>query len=183
MRDGATSQRSAAILDGAAAIFALHGAQVSMNEIAEAAGVARATLYRYFPTREVLLRELRRIAAGNLEARLTSARIGDVAPDTGIARTVRAFVEVGDGFVLLAREQHRNPHWCERQLTQPICELFERGQAIGEIRDDFGSGRLLRSLLGLIVSVLTSIPRPTPEDMTTMITGLFLDGARALPRA
>ena len=45
---------SAAILDGAAQIFAVQGEQASMNDVAEASGVARATVYRYFPSREAL---------------------------------------------------------------------------------------------------------------------------------
>ena len=76
-----------------------------MNDVAEAAGVARATVYRYFPNREALLDELARAAVSDVEARLASARIDEVAPEEGIARAVRALVDVGDSFVLLARER------------------------------------------------------------------------------
>lgn len=172
----ALQQRVAgAILEGAAEIFALQGAQASMNDVAEAAGVARATVYRYFPSREALLDELAQTAIRDVEARLASARIGEVAPEEGIARAVRALVDVGDSFVLLARERVRSAP----ELTQPVRQLFERGQASGDIRDDIASARLTESLIGLIVGVLTSTPALGKEDMTATITRLFLDGARA----
>ncbi|MGH3259142.1 MAG: helix-turn-helix domain-containing protein, partial [Streptosporangiaceae bacterium] len=43
------------ILDAAAALLAERGESVSMADIAEAAGVGRATVYRYFPTKDALL--------------------------------------------------------------------------------------------------------------------------------
>jgi TetR/AcrR family transcriptional regulator, mexCD-oprJ operon repressor len=171
---------AAAILEGAAQLFAVRGEQASMNEVAEAAGVARATVYRYFPNREALLDELAQTAVSDVDARLASARIDEVAPEEGIARAVRALVDVGDSFVLLARERLRSdPERFERRLTQPLGALFERGQAGGDIRHDVTSARLTEALIGLIVGVLTSTPTLGREDMTATITGLFLDGARA----
>jgi TetR/AcrR family transcriptional regulator, mexCD-oprJ operon repressor len=176
----ALQQRVGAILDGAARVIAVRGDQASMNDVAEAAGVARATVYRYFPNREVLLDELTQASVGDVAQRLVSARICEVAPEEAIARTVRALVEVGDSFVILAREHQRSDAGrFERKLTQPMRELFERGQASGDIRNDIASARLTESLIGLIVSVLRSTSRLGNEDMTAVVTGLFLDGARA----
>lgn len=176
----AVHQRVSAILAGAVQVLATQGDQASMNDVARAAGVGRATVYRYFPNREVLLDELRRVSVGDVDARLVSARIGEVAPGEGIARAVQALVDLGDSFVLLARERQRSdPQRFERQLTEPIRQLFERGQDNGYIRDDIASARLIEALLGLIVGVMTSTPRLAKEDMTATITGLFLDGARA----
>jgi TetR/AcrR family transcriptional repressor of mexCD-oprJ operon len=171
---------SAAILDGAARIFAVHGEQASMSDVAEAAGVARATVYRYFPSRETLLDELAKAAVDDVARRLASARIDAVAPEEGIARAVRALVDVGDPFVLLARRRPgSDPEGVDRTLTQPLRELFERAQAEGDIRDDIASTRLTESLIGLIVGVLTSSPPLGREDVTATVSGLFLDGARA----
>ncbi|MBL8967275.1 MAG: helix-turn-helix transcriptional regulator [Spirochaetaceae bacterium] len=44
------------ILDAAAMLLAKRGAEVSTEEIADAAGVARRTVFNYFPAREDLLR-------------------------------------------------------------------------------------------------------------------------------
>ena len=59
MPDWLGAQRSAAacdrILDAASALFAGRGVEaVAMFDIAKAAGCSRATLYRYFPSREAL---------------------------------------------------------------------------------------------------------------------------------
>ena len=177
----ALQQRVAdAILDGAARMLAVEGEQASMNEVAEAAGVARATVYRYFPNRQALLDELAQAAVSDAEARLASARIDEVPPQEGIARAVRALVDLGDSFVLLARERARSDHQrFERSVTQPLRDLFDRGQAAGDIRSDITSARLTESLIGSIVGLLMSTPPLGKEDMIAAITGLFLDGAHA----
>jgi TetR/AcrR family transcriptional repressor of mexCD-oprJ operon len=171
---------AAAILDGAAHLFAGGGEQASMNEVAEAAGVARATVYRYFPNREALLDELAQTAVRDVDMRLASARIDAVPPQEGVARAVRALVDVGNLFIVLARERPRSgADRFERGLVEPLRQLVERGQASGDIRDDVTAARLTESLIGLIVGMLTSTPALGREDMTATITGLFLDGARA----
>jgi AcrR family transcriptional regulator len=44
----------AALLRAASALYAEHGTEVPFEDIAQAAGVGRATVYRHFPTREQL---------------------------------------------------------------------------------------------------------------------------------
>jgi TetR/AcrR family transcriptional regulator, mexCD-oprJ operon repressor len=171
---------AAAILDGAARMFAVEGEQASMNDIAAAAGVARATVYRYFPNRQALLDELALAAVSDADARLESARIDEVDPEEGVVRAVRALVDVGDSFVLLARGRSRSDAGrFERSLSRPLRGLFERGQATRDIRGDITSARLTESLIGLIVGVLMSNPPLGKEDQIATITALFLDGARA----
>jgi TetR/AcrR family transcriptional regulator, mexCD-oprJ operon repressor len=171
---------AAAILDGAARIFALQGEHASMNDVAAAAGVARATVYRYFPNREALLDALAQTAVDAVDARLRSARIDEVPPEEGLARVVRALVDVGDAFVLLARGRPRSdPERLERALAQPLRQVFERGQAAGDLREDVSSARMADALIGLVVGVLASSRSLGRDDMTATIAGLFLDGARA----
>ncbi len=169
---------SAAILAGAARIFALQGEDASMNDVAAAAGVARATVYRYFPNRQALFDELAQVTVSDADARLAAARIHEVPPAEGVIRAVRALVDVGDSFVLLARQRVRSERF-EDGITQPLEQLFERGQEGGDIRNDIASARLTESLIGLIAGVLLSTPALGKEDMIATITRLFLDGARA----
>src|SRR5215212_717021 len=99
---------SAAIVEAAAGVIAARGPEASMADVADAAGVARATLYRYFPTRESLLEALTAEAAERAGDALDAARLDQVPIDEGVARTVRALLGVGDHFVVLARESANN---------------------------------------------------------------------------
>lgn len=171
---------SAAILDAAARVLARRGEQASMNDVAAAAGVARATVYRYFPSRQALLDELARLAVRDAADRLASARIDEVAAEEGVRRAIRALVDVGDYFVVLARERVQpDADQFERGVAAPLRRLFERGAAAGEIRPDIPSSWLTNSLVGLVVSVLPSTPTLGKEDTIASITALFFDGARS----
>src|ERR671932_735624 len=98
---------SAAFLEAAAGVLAERGEQASMMDVAAAAGVARATVYRYFPSRQALLQELADLAVKSAGERLTAARIDAISVPEGITRAVRALVDVGDLFIVLARERLR----------------------------------------------------------------------------
>src|ERR671926_1599772 len=104
---------AAAILEAAARVLAVGGGQASMNDVAAAAGIARATLYRYFPSRQALLDELARVAADEAGARLASARVAELAAEEGVRRAVRALIEIGDAFTVVARERVRPPEQFE----------------------------------------------------------------------
>lgn len=166
-----------AVLEGAARILASDGPAASMSDVAAAAGVARATVYRYFPNRQALLEELAGLALKESEQRLVDARLDEVPPQEALTRMVRALVDVGDAFIVLARERTR-PEDFERTLTVRIRSVFERGQSSGHIRDDLPMPWLVEALLGLIVSVRMASPARGSEDTVAAITSLFLDGAR-----
>lgn len=170
---------SAAILEAAAAVLAERGEQASMADVAVAAGMARATVYRYFPNREALLEALGRLAIENAGERLEAGRLQEVAVPEAFERAVRALVGVGDSFVVVSRENGRpDAAEFERQVAGPLRALVERGQSLGEIRDDLPASWLMESLIGIVVSGLQTRPSLGAEDTVAGITSLFLDGAR-----
>jgi TetR/AcrR family transcriptional repressor of mexCD-oprJ operon len=175
----ALQQRIATIiLEAAARTLARGGDRASMHEVAAEAGVARATLYRYFPSRQALVDEVGRLAASHAGTRLRTARLEQVPLEEGVARAVRALVEVGDLFIVLARERVRpDPDVFEVSLGAPLRGLVERGQESGSIRDDVPSAWLTESLVGLVVSVLSTTPPMGSEDTIALTTSLFLEGA------
>ena len=171
---------AAAIIDAAASVLAERGDHASMTDVATAAGVARATVYRYFPSREALLSRLAEVAVEEAGARLASARINEVRPDEGVTRAVRALADVGDPFIVLARERVRaDSRQFDQAVAGPLRQLFERGQASGAFRADVSTSWLVAAFVGLVASVLGAVPGLGREDTTAAITSLFLDGARA----
>jgi TetR/AcrR family transcriptional regulator, mexCD-oprJ operon repressor len=176
----ALQQRVAgAIVEAAARVLADRGEQASMTQVAQAAGVARATVYRYFPTREALLGEVARRAVDDAGARLAAARIDRVPAEEGVSRAVRALADVGEAFVVLAREHIRpDREQFERVVDAPLRALFERGQAEHTIRADVPASLLVEGLLGLAAGALAATPALGREDAIAATTRLLLDGAR-----
>ena len=169
-----------AILEAAARTLVDQGAQASMHDVATEAGIARATVYRYFPSRQALLDALAELAVNDAGARLSSARIDQVPAEEGITRAVRALVDVGDYFVVLAREQVKpDTEQFDRRLAAPLKRLMEQARQSGAIRDDVPTSWLTESLIGLVVTVLLARPTMGQEDTIAAITSLFLDGIRA----
>src|SRR5688572_32525718 len=127
---------SAAILEAAAAVLAARGEQASMADVAAAAGVARATVYRYFPNREALFEALGRLAIEAAGERLQAGRLQDVPVPEAFERAVRALVAVGDYLVVISRQSARpDPEEFERRVASPLRKLIERAQSLGEVRD------------------------------------------------
>jgi AcrR family transcriptional regulator len=177
-RRGLRERVTAEIVVAAASVLASSEGQASMNDVATAAGVARGTLYRYFPTRRSLLERLHSNAVEDMESRLRASRIGEVAPLEGVERVIRAFVDGGDLFVVGARERRTTagPDF-EASVMLPLRELIERGQETAAIRRDIEASWLSECLLGLAL-VGASAGSLGTEDTVAWIKRLFLDGAR-----
>jgi TetR/AcrR family transcriptional regulator, mexCD-oprJ operon repressor len=163
------------ILAAAAAVLATRQG-ASMADVAAAAGVARGTLYRYFPTREELLTALE--AAANEEAGrlLAGANLGEVSVEEALARATRALVAVGAHFIVLLRER-RPP---EPGFTAPLAALIERGRKERKLRNDVPVATLVESWLALIGACVRTGEATGigAEDMSSNALQLFLTGAR-----
>jgi TetR/AcrR family transcriptional regulator, mexCD-oprJ operon repressor len=168
----------AAILEAAAGVLAQRGAQANMTDVSHAAGLARATVYRYFPSRQALLDELMSVALDDADERLAAAGLHGVPLDEGVRRAVRALLEVGDAFVVLAHE--RGPAHAadfDARIAVPLARLLDDARSSDEVRDDVPTPWLVEALVALVVALPRMPPARAREDTIAAITSLFLSGA------
>lgn len=105
----------------------------SMERVAEAAGIARATLYRHFETREDLIAAIYHRALSETLAAIESAEAADGPADQALRRVIESVLSVGDRyrFVAVNHPDSAEIREHEMQIGIPLIELFERGQKEG----------------------------------------------------
>jgi TetR/AcrR family transcriptional repressor of mexCD-oprJ operon len=167
------------ILDAAAGVLAARGEAASMAEIAEAAGVGRATLYRYFPNRDALLTSLFDQAVDELGRRIVDAQLDTVPVAEGIARLNRLFLAAGVRYAALARLDKKKAPMLE--LERPVRALLARGVRDGTLRADLPADLLFDTFTGLLERALRLVieKRMGVEQAGAAIGTLFLNGAQA----
>lgn len=161
-----------------------------MADVADAAGVGRATLYRYFPSRELLLQALVAAALDETCDRLDDAGLTTVPVAEGIARAARALVTVRAKYEVLLQAmtvegaKHVDPKPVDpsvvaARLTAPLHDLFARGIADGSLRGDLTAEELLGMFGGLVHGVGRLMPGEGigVEKAAALITSVFLTGA------
>jgi len=172
---------AAAIVAAAGEVLATGGSDVSMAEVAAAAGMARATVYRYFPTRQALLDRVAEVAVTDAGARLADARLESVPPQDALVRAIRAFLDVGDYFTVLARERVHVPDKHARLIEEPLRRMFARGQKGGAFRKDVPVDWLTVALIDLVEGVVSARRTMGRDDTVELVASLFLDGTRGRP--
>jgi AcrR family transcriptional regulator len=172
---------AAAILDAAAHVFSEQGTAANLADVAAAAGVSRATLYRYYPNREALLKALAAHALTELARRLNDAGLERATVKEGIERLARALVAVGDRYAVVAGEQCSPDRGdAERLVNAPMRAVFERGITSGHLRQDLPADVLLELFAGAVTAAikLTQRQQLGAEEASAAAAAVFLDGAR-----
>jgi TetR/AcrR family transcriptional regulator, mexCD-oprJ operon repressor len=175
-----------AILDASAQVLAALGPQASMAEVASGAGISRATLYRYYRSREDLLQALADRAVEEAGRRIADAGLEHCAVPEAIERIVRALLTVGERYTVLTQDQAGT--YGDGQDTSaigdPIRQVISRGVSEGSLRDDVPVQALDKLFGGLIIAAVNMLGEGTLglEDTTAATARLFLGGAQANPR-
>ena len=151
-RTGRTRQKArtrAALLEGARALLS-EGRTPTVEEAAEAAGISRATAYRYFPNQRALL------VTAHLEIEAT-ALLGEDAPSDPQERLERTIAEL----IRLTIDSEPELRAMLRLSLEPGPKeelLLRQGRAIGWIEEALAPlrGRLPRSKLRRLVLAIRS---------------------------
>ena len=136
-----------ATLDKAAALVEKHGlASVTMSQIAEAAGIGRATLYKYFPDVEAILTAWHERHVSNHLQHLAEIRDqgGSVGERLKAVLETYAFIAHERHNIELASLMHQGGHVVRAQekLVTLIADLLKQGVKAGEIRGDVAPNEL-----------------------------------------
>jgi AcrR family transcriptional regulator len=124
-------------------LFARHGPEAQMDEIAAHAGVGIGTVYRHFPTKEALLTEMVRARFQEFaEIALAAEDIAD--PLEALETVIRGSAEAveGDSGFQLAMMGSSELEWdgIEEQkaaLAEVVGRIISRAVAAGVVREDF----------------------------------------------
>ena len=144
---------------------------VSLDEIARAAGVARRTLYGHFPNREALVTALTGEARQSLEEAFTAARCPGDDPPAALARLILASWAVGDRYrmlISLARRRLGEEH-IRAALAPARAEataILERGQRDGTFAGHLPAPILALATESVALAVLESHASPGWSDPT-----------------
>ncbi|MER7949143.1 TetR/AcrR family transcriptional regulator [Streptomyces sp. NPDC096079] len=175
------------IVGAAREMFVEFGFQVPYDEIARRAGVGNATLYRNFPERADLVREVvLSIMAGVTE--LAERAVEEEAdPFAAVRRFAHGAAEARVGALCpMLDEAFDKDHpdlLAERdRLEEAVQDMIDRAQSAGRLRADVGVGDLMVAL--------SQLTRPLPgsacgsfDQFVHRHLQLFLDGLEAPARS
>ena len=112
-------------------------------DVAAAAGVGRATLYRHFPTRDSLLEAIRHRGLADGEAAVQACRIDEGTATDALSRLLAAWLELGDRYRVVvsnpSQPDNVEARAREEQLGEAFVRLIERGKAEGDFSPDVPS--------------------------------------------
>ncbi len=169
------------LLDAADAVFAESGPDTSTEEVARRAGVGIGTVFRHFPTKELLLEAV--LVARLERLAIRAAELAD-APDPGPAffALIDALVELAGAKQTLSEalagagvDVAATAAPVKQQLRTAATTLLRRAQQAGAVRPDVSGDELMALLVGIARTAEQTAHDPV---LQARVTGLLTDGLR-----
>jgi AcrR family transcriptional regulator len=179
-----SARAHAAILTATTEMLAEAGySALTIEGVAARAGVGKATVYRWWPTKGALVIEAMSVA---LPAP-AQADTGDLRRDllTAVRRVVHTFARTPEGAVIpaLAADLLSDPPLAEqfrRQIIRPrrsaVVEVLLRATARGDLPPDVDTDLLLDVYAGAVFYRVLVSGEPVTDLLAEQLVGLLLDG-------
>ena len=170
------------LLSAAVGAFTEHGADdVSLEEIARRAGVGIGTLYRHFPTRQVLLEAVYRDQVEALRVRADELAASGSSRDA-LAEWLRALAafsatkhNLTSALLATLGKDSDLVSLCSKVICDAADTLLSRAKQAGAVRADADA----RDVIRLVHAVNIATQRaPTDPGQADRLLGLVLDGLR-----
>ncbi|HEY7916180.1 MAG TPA: helix-turn-helix domain-containing protein [Acidimicrobiales bacterium] len=168
----------ARILVAARDVFAEHGYEASMEQIAARAGVGVGTLYRRFPNKADLFAAVVD-AATDRTREIADEVLLEVAPDEGVFEFVRRCVDAPSCWRAATSRRPWSGGGADRALAALvplIGRILESGQRAGTVRTDIGPTDLVVTLMS--VRALGDLCDADAPGTSRRFLELALDGLR-----
>jgi AcrR family transcriptional regulator len=140
-----------AIVDAARRTFAADP-RASMQQVAEAAGLHRATVHRHFASRDDLLNTLQARAQEESLQALRETNPEEGAAADALRRATRALVGVADRWQLARYAAVHQEGSAAEEMRRLMTELIARGQREGSVRDDLDARVLTTVWSGVVAN-------------------------------
>ncbi|UQA96446.1 TetR/AcrR family transcriptional regulator [Streptomyces halobius] len=171
------------VLKEAAALLTRR-ATTSMDEIARAAGISRATLHRHFAGRDALIRAVEDLGIEQFTQAMDTARLDDGDAADALRRLIAEAEPVAGVLAFLFTENQLfeggevNAGWA--RLDDRLAALFRRGQEQGDFRIDLSASWLTEAFYGLLGAGAWAVHegRVARNDLNHSIAELLLGGIR-----
>jgi AcrR family transcriptional regulator len=170
---------AAAILDAAAHELAVNGAKVAMADVAERAGVSRATVYNYFDSREDLLRALHLATIDGVRQHLSGVNLDQLSVSDAVARLATAVIASGTKFQVAANPVTGTSVNGLELLRPPLEQLLARGRHDGTVRIEIHDDLAFAMFCGLLAGALKCQLNMGVEETGQHVAALFINGVTA----
>jgi AcrR family transcriptional regulator len=190
---GRNTQNLESVVSTAVALFAEHGYDAtSMDDIAQALGIKKASLYHHVGSKEALLELALDRAFTALEGAVADEGREDERAIVRLERITRAVVATTVGsampYVTLllsvrgSTDAGRSALRRRRRFDRRLAALFEAAVAEGDVRADLDAAAVARLFYGMVNSIVGWY-RPgrglAPDKLADTVVAMLFDGVRA----
>jgi len=136
-------------------VFFEHGVEAPLDDIVKRAGIGAGTLYRHFPTREVLIEAVYRQEIEEIANRAYELA-KELSPQDAIREWFRDLIQfhverhgLASALKAAIDEDSETFQHCKKQLRDAAWALLEPAQAVGAVRTDLDAVDLMRLSHGI----------------------------------